>query len=721
VFHKSLRRLCLLGLIVGCLTLVSSVVAQSTGQPPKSNESDLLEDFVHYVLVARPELAHSAAQALIESDISDADLYVLVDESGIGKRLDDALVRAARIAELEDVAGALQVRLNKGRIDLARDPDEIARHIQNLVGTPRGRLLAEQALRAAGEFAVPQLLDVLTGPNSTELKARCTQVILNIGRQAVAPLSVALPNVDPVTQERLCDMLGQINYYHALPALGTLLSDARTTPAVRAAARNAADRLGAVIDPDPTAMWNALAELYWGESESLIAWPTEATNNIWYYKPGSGLFAASVPTGIFSEVMAMRCSENALRLSSNSLDALSMWIAANFRRSDELGDGVDPTDGPDRRRPLFYAVAAGPAASQMVLQRANRDLNARLARQAIAALNGTAGGSSLWLGNNQPSPLIASLQFPERRVQYDAALALGRALPMDSFDGADRVVPILASAIRTGDERFAAVLADNEEDQRSLASNLRDMGFTVLPPRSTYQGVRGDVAAAPAVDLFLLMISPDRLTETIASIQSDERLSATPIAALIGSSDVPRVRNQFEGNRRVSVIRLGLQQAQVQAALQALIGRTTGGLITTEEADAYASESLHVLRDIAVRNSAAFDIKRAETALVEALSTYTGELRLTAAQTLAWVNGSRAQSALLTAALSESDEAVQIALLDYVAQSARRFGSYASEPLIKSLVNLVRSSSGPVATAAAQAHGALNLPASNMVPLIFSN
>lgn len=721
MFHKSLRRLCLLGLIVGCLALVSNVVAQSTGQEAKSKESDLLEDFIHYVLVARPELAHSAAQALIESKISDADLYVLVDDSGIGKRLDDALVRAGRIAELEEVAGALQIRLNKGRIDMARDSDEIARHIQNLVGTPRGRLLAEQALRSAGEYAVPQLLGVLTGANSTELKARCTQVLLNIGRQAVTPLSVALPHVDPVTQERLCNILGQISYIHAIPALGTLMGDSKTTPAVRAAARSAATSLGAVIDAEPTDMWNSLAELYWGESQSLIAWPTEATNNIWFYRPSSGLFAVPVPTSIFSEVMAMRCSESALRQSADSLDALSMWIAANFRRGDELGDGVDPTYGPDRRGPLFYAVASGPAACQMVLQRANRDLNARLARHAIEALNGTAGGSSLWLGNNRPSPLIASLQFPERRVQYDAALALGRALPMDSFDGADRVVPILASAIRTGDERFAAVLADNEEDQRSLASNLRDMGFTVLPPRATFEGARADISAAPAVDLFVLMISPDRVAETIASIQSDERISASPIAALVAAQDVPKVRNQFEGNRRVSVIRLGLQQAQMQTALQSLIGRTTGDLITTQEADAYASESLHVLRDIAVRNSAAFDIKRAETALVEALSTYSGELRLTAAQTLAWVNGSRAQSALLTAALGETDEAVQVALLDFVAQSARRFGSYASDAQIKSLINLVKSSTGPVGTAAAQAHGALNLPASNMVPLIVSD
>ncbi|MCC6910034.1 MAG: hypothetical protein IT430_19035 [Phycisphaerales bacterium] len=721
MFHTSLRRLFVFGLLVFCLGLVPNVVAQPVEQGGKSREAELLEDFIHYTLVARPDLAHSAAQALIESSVTDAELYQLVDEMGIGKRLDDALVRAARNAELEEIAGQLQGRLNKGRIDMARDPEEIARHIKNLVGTSRGRLMAEQALRAAGEYAVPQLLDVITGASPAELKARCTPVLVSIGRQAVTPLCVALPHLDPVSQERICEILGQINYYHALPALVTLGDSGKATPAVRAAARAAAARLGAVADADPVDAWLSLAELYWGESQSLVAWPTEATNNIWYYDNNSGLYAVPVPTEIFSEVMVMRSSENALEQSADSLDGLSMWIAGNFRRTDELGDGTDPTYGPDRRPPLFYAVAAGPAASQMVLDRANRDLNARLARHAIEALNGTAGGASLWVGNNRPSPLIESLNFPERRVQYDAALALGRALPTETFDGADRVVPILAGAIRTGDERFAAVLADNQEDQRSLASNLRDMGFTVLPPRSTFEGLRADLAAAPAVDLFLLMISPDRLTETIASIQSDDRISATPVAALVAAEDLPRVRNAYEGNRRVSVIRLGLQQSQMDAALQALIGRTTGDLITREEADAYADESLHVLRDIAVRNSAAYDIKRAETALVEAISTYSGELRLTAAQTLAWVNGSRAQSALLTAALGETDEAVQIALLNYAAQSAKRYGSYASDAQITSLVNLVKTARGPVATAAAQAHGALNLPARNMVPLIISD
>lgn len=688
----------------------------------KSQEERWIEDFIHSVLTARVDWAHANAQALVESGISDADLYRLIDELERYEPsdLDDALVRAARVAELEDIAGQLQRRINKGRVDVARDPDEIERHIRNLTGSARGRLMAEEALRAAGEYAVPQLLDVLVNSDRSELKARVESVLSVIGRQAVTPLSVALPHLDAVSQERVARILGDIGHFHALPALYTVMNSPNATPAVRQAAQSAYAELGG--DPNVTGadLWLALAELYWGEARSLIAWPSEDANNVWAYESSIGLTALPVPTSIFSEVMVMRSTEDALRAAPDSLSGLSLWIAGNFRRSDQLADETDPTYGDDRRAPLFYAVAAGPDAAQLVLDRANRDLNARLARHAIRALSGTAGDASLWVDGSQPTPLVAALEFPERRVRYDAALALGKALPTETFFGSDRVVPVLASAIRTGDRRFAAVLAEGDEDQRTLAANLRDMGFTVLPPHGSYEEVRGDLAEAPGVDLFVILAGVSDLPGTVASIQADPRIAASPVLIISPSSQVSEWRSTFEGNARVGIVRLGLDNEQMTTAINNLLATTTGELMTGEEAANYAAESLRTLRDIAVKDTAAFDITRAESALVEALQTFTGDLRLTAAQTLSWLDTRGAQSALLDAALAEADEATRIAFLDAAANSAKRYGSYATDRQVAELINLVRTSAGPVATAAAQAHGALNLPPSNTVPLILS-
>lgn len=415
----------------------------------------------------------------------------------------------------------------------------------------------------------------------------------------------------------------------------------------------------------------------------------------------------------------MRSSRKALEADRRSDAALSLWIASNFRRSDQLGeDEMDPTYGSEMRAPIFYAVASGPEISQLILARANNDMNSRLARHAINALHRTAGGSSLWMSFDRPTPLVDSLSFPERRVRYDAALALGQALPLESFPGSDRVVPILASAIRTGAETFAAVIADNEENRRSLAANLRSMGFTVLPPRGRYEEARADLARTEGLDLFVLMTSPSQLLETVSRVRSDLRLSATPVLAVVSGPELNTVRDMFESDQRLQVIRAGVSEEQMANSILALIRETTGELMTEEEADQYAAESLQTLRDIAVRNTPAFHITDAEAALLDALDEFEGDLRLVAAETLSWIGTADSQQKLLDAALNETDELTQAALLDYVSDSAKRFGAYVEDRQVSRLLELVREGSGVAATAAAQAHGALNLPVSNVTPFI---
>ena len=54
-------------------------------------------------------------------------------------------------------------------------------------------------------------------------------------------------------------------------------------------------------------------------------------------------------------------------------------------------------------------------------------------------------------------PLLEALAYPDRRVQYEASLTLARALPPTAFNGDYRVVPLLASAVRTGAAAFVVV------------------------------------------------------------------------------------------------------------------------------------------------------------------------------------------------------------------------------------------------------------------------
>jgi len=711
---------CVLTVIPMLTTSTSLVVAQDMNQDQSqaSKPIDMLNDFIHFVLVARPDLADGSIQALLNSGISDADLYRLADEVD-QDRFNDALLRAMRMDALADSAGELSVHIRRGRQDVARDPDEIAKNIKFLTGSARARMMAREALQAAGEYAVPQLLHVITAPGPQTLKTESQLMLVRIGRQAVTPLSVALPMLDTASQERICRILGDLKYQHAIPALHQLASNPGTLPRVATAAMDAYERLGGDPDATDVSLWLNIAEKYWTEEPSLTAWKGEELANVWSYDIQSGLMSTPVSSKIFDEVMAMRACRSALADDSNSQEGLALWIASNFRRSDQLPSGMtDPTYASTMREPMFYAVLAGADTAQRVLARAIADQNTPLVRHAVAALNSTAGGSNLWITDGQPAPLIAALTYPERRVRYDAALALGRALPTSTFEGAERVVPILSSAIRTGDERFAAVIASSEEDQKTIAANLRSMGFTVLPPHFNYDQLSSDLIGGVGIDLFAVMLPTSDLSATVSAVHNDPRVSASPLMLFVPTKQLDTVREDFAGDTRVGIMRLGLNNAQMTAAVNALVKANTGALITKQEADRYASASLRVLRDMAVSNSTAFDVSQAAPALLQMLNQRTGDLRLTAAETLSWIGTAESQSALLSAALDDQDGITKMILLGLVSNSAKRFGRMVGDSQVSRLTDLVKTADGELATAAAQTHGALNLPASNAVDFI---
>src|SRR5690606_15661084 len=74
-----------------CLSLLMTWVSPVLGQA-RSPEK-LWDDFNHYVLIARPELAHAAGQALL-NQVNDDQLLDIVEASDFADWLDRVKVRA---------------------------------------------------------------------------------------------------------------------------------------------------------------------------------------------------------------------------------------------------------------------------------------------------------------------------------------------------------------------------------------------------------------------------------------------------------------------------------------------------------------------------------------------------------------------------------------------------------------------------------------------------
>ncbi len=713
------------GTVVGATTVETRAAEDSAVVPaaPQVSDAQLLEDFCHYVLIANHELAKANAQALLDRKLEPAKMMAIVEDSvTMQERFDRAYRRALLVPDLEPLAGALNRIYEDGRLSRARNPQEIAKNIAMLTGNPRANLLGRQRLVSAGEYAVPQLLEVLLTRQNQALQTEATAVLISMGRQAVSPLCTALTSVDPATQETLAKILGRIGYPQALPFLTEVL---RTTSsdAVRKAAAEAIKAAGGQADGEVSvaSLYRALGEQYYTEQRSITSFPGESHQLVWSFKPQLGLQPTGVVSEIYHEGMAMEMARRALKQDPSDQEAAALWLAANLKREiEQPEDYENPLYGAERRDAMYYAVAAGPTALQSVLGRALEDRDTRLARRAIEALSRCAGAAGLTGGNG--SSLVRALSYPDRRVRFEAALALGKAQPREYFEGAERVVPILAGTLRDADKRYAAVISNDIERQQALRSVAEEMGYEVLPPATALADLEASISEIVGLDLMLVDVPSETAVGVIEEARRTARLQATPTFALFSSAGLTQFGGQFEGDKLTSLGREGLAPDSIKASVESLVERASGKPMTEEEARGYAERSLTVLHDLAVGSggtgsAGAFEIADSAVPLTWALENTQDDLRLKVSDVLSYISLQRVQVSLMDAAMSAEGEE-RLSMMGRVNDSAKRFGNMLEDRQVRWLLDRAEQAQGDEATMAAALIGSLNLSNDKLVPLL---
>jgi len=705
-----------------CLTVpAASALAQDTGAntsqaQAQESQAQNLRDFVHYTIIAKPDLAKAHLEQLLDSGISDADLADLIRETIDPDDFQDALRRARFIDELSASVAELESRSRLGELNLSRDVQRIDEAIQMLGGHLRQQNMAKEFLMEAGEYAVPALLRQITDGTDPVLKQKALEMLEGIGSRAVAPLSAALISLDDQSQVKIAGVLGRIRFTSALPYLAELAADGSASAAARDAAGRAAGQLGGG-DAPVSVHFATLGRRYLLAAVGLTPYPNDATNNIWSYDAHVGLMPTPVPTPIYGDVMGMALSRKALQLNPSDSSALATFIAADLSRENHLPAGEsDPIYGESQYSPDFYALGAGPDIMQQVLGIAIDSSDTALARDAIRALQKTAGNSNLFEGGTGRVALLEALTYPDRRVRYDAALALGKANPTGGFPSDFAVVPLLASAVRAADATYALVLADDAENARVYSDWLNALGYTVVAQASSLADARESVARAAGIDLVVMRQGPQGTLDTVAELRSLSKTSVAPILVLTTATDVANLQREYEEDSRIQVKAATLDEGAFASIVDEALREASGTLMTEAEAMAFSFEAIGTLADIAISNSPVYNINDAESALIDALETKEGAIRLKIAEVLSYVDSDKAQIALFDAALTASGPD-QIELLGCVADCAKRFGDRAEERHLQRLLDLVQEG-GDVGEAAAAVHGALNLPAVNVVQII---
>jgi len=112
---------------------------------------------------------------------------------------------------------------------------------------------------------------------------------------------------------------------------------ARNPETVKSAVRESLVRLN-ITNPgelNVAQLYLDLAERFYYDKASIVVEPGNNVGFMWTWTE-RGLSKQNVPASVFNEDMALRCCEYALRADSTRGDAVSLWLAAAYKREVEL-------------------------------------------------------------------------------------------------------------------------------------------------------------------------------------------------------------------------------------------------------------------------------------------------------------------------------------------------------------------------------------------------
>ncbi|MDA1007372.1 MAG: hypothetical protein O2800_00005, partial [Planctomycetota bacterium] len=689
-------------------------VPQASDVPPAATPeaSKNLEMGIHYILVAKGQLAATNLQALLDAVTDDAVLAELVTERGMDDRLEDAIRRGRLLPEVGEIIMLLDARVDAGRLLLARDDARIERSVTNLIGSGRQQVLAQERLIAAGEYAVPRLLRAALDQSNTRLSIAARAMIVKESRMAVAPLCAALSGSDVDSKKEIAQLLGDIGWPAAEPYLLQVAGNTEFPDDVRAAASRSYSLCGGGVG-SVSEQFTQLARNYFESLPSVVPYLNDEFNTMWSYDASSGLVADSVPTDIFGSMMAMQLSAEALRVDPSNQAALVTFVASDLRRENRTPDGYQAAER--AYNAAFFARLAGVDIASGVLTLALKSGDTALALDAIEALGQVGGAATIVSGEG--SPLSKALISSDRRVQFEAALTLAAASPRMAFRNSSLVVPRIASMLETSSNPIGAIVA-RDEDAQAIASDLSAGGFEPGAFAPSFSQFAADLGALGAtVDFVVIHGNRAFIERELSDIRSSAAFGAVPVLLVTGAADLAAVDMAAGDDFRTSVTAAGGGTETLQVALSALLARAAGGAMSADEARLYRARALGALWDIATRGDGPFQLLDARRDLVAAVRGADEALAIEAAGVLAMVLDSSAQTVLFDQAIARSGEA-RIAFLYAVATSARSMGNFLDAKRVASLLSLVETSTGAEADAAGAAFGAANLPSTEAVEII---
>jgi hypothetical protein len=683
-----------------------------------------VENYWHYGKIARYDLAAPEGQKLLGMNAEPIKVLATFEQVAAARKdnLYDWLNRWQGIDAMRDVNGKVMQLLTAGGLARKSDPQFIKENIERLNVNERAYARGLAGLQQSGELAVPIMIDYLRDPAKAQYAGSIRRALHDMGRLALNPLCAATEMKDADTLITVLGVLGDSGYDAVIPFVARVAAAADTAPATREAANQALARLGSTANPNVADLFFQLAEKIYNGQSALASDTRNPTASVWYWSQDKGLYRIEVPHPIFNDVMAMRASEYSLKAGGTpSGDALSLWLAANYKREVQLPEGQkDATRAENQPDANYYGVTAGPQYLDLALRRTLNDHDSAVALKIIKSMQQIVGQTNLFGAGTDSTPLIDAMSYPDRLVRFDAAFALANSLPTKEFEGQQRVVPLLAEAISQSGQAAVVVAMPTQDAANALVTGLKEGNAYNAVGATSAEGAVSAANALPAVDVIIVSedLGPAEVDKFFSLAGSNPKLQG---AARLIVTKTPA--SPYE-DRKSTDRMLSTTQAQDAAGMKSAIEdarKRTGALaLTPETATQYALRSGELLKQLATTRGQVFDLTAAKAATLAALEDTRPEITKMAGDVLGATDFAESQPALLAKALDEKTaDDVKISIYRSLANSARFFGNKLDAQQIEQLSKVVDAATNlDVRSAAAQARGALNLPPDQAKQLI---
>lgn len=681
--------------------------------PPANPTTTGAENFWHYGKIAKYDLAAAEAKKLLDANTPPAELLAAFESAAADRQDDlfDTLFKWLNVDAMKDVTQQLIAKLHEGQQARYTDPAWIKKQVADLSINERSFERAIENLRQSGEFAAPIMIDILRDANQKNLHSQTRRGLVRLGRQVINPLVAVLETKDHETLITVMGILSDIGYDAAAPYIARIVAiKAPGMQEVQAAGTRDLSRLGVDAQSQkPFDLFYDLAEKFYYNNSSIVPDARFPEAHIWYWDDARGLTNKDVSPQIFSDIMSLRCSEYALKQDSSRAEAVSLWLAANNKRETDLPEGkTDAThEGPDAH---YYNVAEGTQYCNLVLARALRDRNAPVALKVVKSLQEIIGQSNMFNGTaDGKQPIISAMQFPDRRVRFEAAMTLAAGLPQQSFLGQEMVVPTLAEAISSTGRPNVVIVSPDLNAANAIKEALKDSARS--DTGNDPQSATAAEGRLPSVDV--LVIDTRKNAETEA-IMNGPRVKGVSKVLIVEDKASPFVPVEID-NPLVNTLVAGTA-APDPAALLAAIGkaraRAGSAPMTDQISEGYAQRAANLLEKLAISRGQILDVAVAAPALMRALEDPRIEIAKSSAGVLALIPGKETQAAIAGKSLDEkAGDDLKIATFKALATSAKFWGNLLDADTTDSLQKVVETHANlQVRAAAAEAQGALNLP-----------